>query len=96
MHVKIHYPGPIEGEVRTKDENGKRVTVAQAEVTPYFFKPDGRSSTLHIEAIDGRGQVIHRYVLVMAGKTGELQLVRRSPCKPQYDLTYEEEGPALE
>lgn len=91
MHIKIHFPGPIEGEVKVKDENGRRVSVNQAEVTPYFFKSDGRSSAVNVEAIDVNGKVIQRYCLVMSGKTGDLQLVKRTPCKPQYDVSKESE-----
>jgi hypothetical protein len=93
MHTKIYFPGPIEGEVKAKDGSGRNVVVHTADVEPYFFKSDGRSPVIHLETVDARGKVIHRYTLSLGGKNGDLHLMRRNPCKPKYDSVPTQEEP---
>lgn len=89
MHAKVYLPGPMEGEVSARDENGKRVAVTQVQIDPLFFRADAKPAVLHLESVDANDNVIQRYMVVQAGATGELHLVKRTPCTPKLDQQYE-------
>lgn len=85
MHVRLHFPGPLEGEVTGRDEKDKKVDISAAEITPFFFRPDAKPAIAHLESLDSQGNVIRRYMLIQSGNTGEISLIRRTPCTTKYD-----------
>lgn len=85
MHVKIFLPGMMEGEVQAKDGNGRKVQLSELAVQPFFFRPDGKPLVVHLASVDDKGNIIQRYALAQAGTSGELTLLRRTPCKTLLD-----------
>lgn len=94
MHIELNFTGEMESGVLVKDgwlKKGDKLDKRPEGITiaPHFYSTQVKIPVAYLTVYADDGEIMARYALMQAGRTGKLKLEdRKQPVMPHFELVY--------